>query len=393
MKNKIFLIFLVCFLSFSLISSAHYIVGYVNDALDGTLADTHEVVLYNPSVGESDNLTDVIGVTGNSFASQMYLIDCELLNIPCEVGDNLTVRVYDNGDNYVSTHDVFVNVTGAGFDFMDNLTLNSPIIFNSIVVDDELTFTPNEIDLLAASSRTVTCSAVVEDLDGGGFSNFYSEFFGQVSSSYGDTDDNNYHYTNSSCFEDSSYGTLNQSQINCTYELLYYSNTETWRCRIVGGDFFTNTTGEDTTFVNPLISIEMQDNITFGIVDSEAVSPEEEVVIYNRGNVLIDLALSGYGTVEGDFNSMTCTKGENISIDYKKYNLTSSNFGNLTLSQFEFNYTNLTTYPVTNDFNLNYRRNDTFDDAFNSTFWRVYVPYGSGGDCSGNIIFGAVLST
>jgi hypothetical protein len=176
MKSKIFLLIMCIFFIFPFVSSAHYLTGYVNDALDGTLADGHRVVVWNPSVGINDNITDTIGVLGNSNTEKMYLVDCELLNTPCEVGDNLSIKVYDAGDGYVSLKDIFVNITGAGFDFLDNLTLNSPIIFNSIVVDDSLNFTLNEIDLLAGNTREVFCEAVVEDLDGPTFSSFYSEF-------------------------------------------------------------------------------------------------------------------------------------------------------------------------------------------------------------------------
>ena len=69
------------------VSAAHFIVGKVNDSLDGISADGHKVVLWKPSVGLSDNITDTIGSSGNSGTSGYYLLDCELLNSPCVVGD------------------------------------------------------------------------------------------------------------------------------------------------------------------------------------------------------------------------------------------------------------------------------------------------------------------
>ena len=135
MKNKIlFLIFCIgIFLPF--VSSAHYIVGYVNDALDGTAANMHEVVLWNDANGLEDNLTGIIGPNGDSNQDNMYLIDCELLDSPCGVGDELKIKVYDIGDNYVS-FEVGVNVTGAGYDFVENISLNSPVTFSDVLVED-----------------------------------------------------------------------------------------------------------------------------------------------------------------------------------------------------------------------------------------------------------------
>lgn len=75
---------------------------------------------------------------------------------------------------------------------------------------------------------------------------------------------------------------------------------------------------------------------------------------------------------------MNCSIGniKNISINYEKYNLNTSTAGSLTLTEFEAAYVNLTSSPVVKKFDLNYRQNDTEDDAINSTYWRIYVPLG-----------------
>ena len=107
------------------------------------------------------------------------------------------------------------------------------------------------------------------------------------------------------------------------------------------------------------------------------------------------MSLSGYAINEGDNLSMNCTLGslKNISINYEKYNLTDSTAGSLTLSQFEADYINLTSSPVVKKFDLNYRQNDGENEAFNSTYWRIYVPVGVAGSCQGNIVFGATQAT
>ena len=83
-------------------SAAHYIVGTVEDAKDLTEANNHTILLWNPAIGNIDNLTDIIGPFGNSGQNNNYSIDCELLNTPCSEGDVLTLKVINNGDNYLS---------------------------------------------------------------------------------------------------------------------------------------------------------------------------------------------------------------------------------------------------------------------------------------------------
>ena len=120
-KLKFLLIFLFVILVLPFCSSTHYITGIVNDAFDRRDANDLEVILWNPLNGINDNLTDVIGVNGNSGASNIYLIDCEMLKIPCEVNDVLNVKVL----SYPYSFEVNLTVTGAGFDVVSNITLNS----------------------------------------------------------------------------------------------------------------------------------------------------------------------------------------------------------------------------------------------------------------------------
>ena len=245
--------------------------------------------------------------------------------------------------------------------------------------------------MLAKNTREVLCEAVLEEFDGEQVTNIYSEFFSTDSSYLGDVDDNNYHYSNNSCFVNSSYGNENQSKVVCGYDIWYYANSENWKCIINAADNLTNSTGEDSTFINSLLSIEVENELDFGSLNNENVSEEFEILVYNRGNVVSDLSFSGYGASESDGYAMVCNGGNNIDIGFKKYSFYSV-FGNLNLSEFESDYTNLTSSPFVEDFNLDFRKNDISDDAYNSTYWRIYVPQEVGGSCQGNIVFGAVMS-
>jgi hypothetical protein len=96
-------------------------VGIANDGLDGGSANDLEVVLWNPANGISDNLTDTIGVNGNSGQNNFYLIDCEGLDDPCEIGDTMRVKIF----SYPYSGEANATVTGAGFDAAGNITRNS----------------------------------------------------------------------------------------------------------------------------------------------------------------------------------------------------------------------------------------------------------------------------
>ena len=321
------------------------------------------------------------------------MMDCELLSGGCDIDDNLTLKVIDNGDNYIS-EGKNVTVHGFGYDIVDNITLNSPPSISSVTIDDDLSVPPNEIDLLPADTKEVTCSAIVTEYDGeDSLVNATARFFDNVDSGYENPDDNNLHYTNNTCLMNYTYGNPNEVEITCKFNVWYYANSQDWNCTIDSNDNLSiHSRNSGITFINPLLALGLDSFMGFGGIDNENVSVESKMNVTNYGNVKINLSLSGYGFTENDGNAMNCSTGtvKNISIYYEKFNLTSSTPGLINLSEFESKYINLTSYPVVKKFNLDYRQDDTLNDAINLTYWRIYVPVGVGGTCSGNIIFGAV---
>jgi hypothetical protein len=291
-----------------------------------------------------------------------------------------------------------LSVTGAGFDLMENLTLNSPPRVLNVSVDDLFSTPSQEIDLTAGGNTTISCIGIISDRDGeANIANATSQFFYIAGSFLGDSDDNNRHYTNSSCSLNSAYGNENESLANCTHSVKYYANSGGWNCSIIAYDNLTlSSIGSNITNINTLLAISLPDFIDYGTVDAMQVSGERIANVTNYGNVMLNLSLSGYGRYVGDGNAMNCTSGatRNISIQYEKYNLTASNTSSLTLSQFESRYVNLTSNAVTKRFGLLHRQNDTLSgvDDFNATYWRIYVPQGVAGSCTGNIVFGATQS-
>lgn len=373
-------------------SSARFVIGQVNDALDGEEADGYVITLWKPSVGVQDNETDIIGESGASGTPGFYQIDCELLDSPCAEGDEIRVKVFNNGSNYVTAEASLTVNTSLSFDEMENLTLNSPPFFVNLSVDDDLSTPSGEIDLTPASTREVFCEGVAYDHDGADFSGVRAEFFDSVGSFLGDSDANRIHYTNESCFVNSSYGGANESYVSCGFDVTYYASNSNWSCAINFSDGLVNLTASNDTYINPLVSIGVDGPVTFDVGASGEVSSELTVDVTNYGNVMLNLSLSGYGEVEGDDLAMACVGAgaPNITIDYQKYNLTDSTPGNLTLGQFENFYINLSSTPTVNIFNLNSRQSDLVNDAVRPTYWRIFVPADIEGTCTGNILFGAV---
>jgi len=249
------------------------------------------------------------------------------------------------------------------------------------------------VTLLANSTRIVNCTVEIEDFDTDvDIVNVTAEFFDNTASFHGDADDNNHHYTNTSCYIDTGYGDVYTALAHCLFDVQYYANAGTWNCSayvLDNSSYFHNES--NTTEIQPLLAIGMPDVIDYGTVNATFASDENMTNITNFGNVQINLSLSGYAIYEDDNLSMNCTMGflKNISIGYEKYNLTTSNLGILNLAAFEANYSNLTGNATVKEFNLDYNQNDTDNEAVNTTYWRIYVPDGIAGSCQGTIIVGA----
>jgi hypothetical protein len=149
--------------------------------------------------------------------------------------------------------------------------------------------------------------------------------------------------------------------------------------------------GSDNISIDPLLAVGLPSDINYGTVNATYVSDENTTIVMNYGNVRLNLSLSGYAVEEGDGYAMNCTYGniQNISIYYQQYNLTASNPGAITLSEMDEKNYNLSSDATVRQFALGHNYNETDNDAENETYWRIYVPIGVAGSCTGNIVFGA----
>lgn len=270
----------------------------------------------------------------------------------------------------------------------------SPEVLNVSIDEDNssITLNPN-------STKVVRCVALIRDYNNQtDINNITAEFYSN-GSSYGAADDKNKHYMNTTCvkndnfvswhsFSDDVYHTL----ANCTFAVEYYADPVSWNCTVFVNDSTGwNSTNNDTILMSELIAIALPDSISYGTVNATYMSLENFTNVSNAGNVDLNLSLKGWAVNQGDNLAMNCTQGaiRNISIEHEKYNLTNSASGELTLAQSILNYTNLSSTAVIKKFELKYRQQDSYNEATNATYWRIYVPIGVAGNCSGNIQFGA----
>lgn len=144
-RYNLFITIILFFIIVETLSASHYILGTVEDAVDSTLAENHTIFLWNPENGEQDNITDIIGFFGNSEQNNNYSIDCELLNSPCVEGDILTLKVINNGDDYLS-EEKNVTVNQSGYSLVDNIRLNSPPEVEAIFPENTLNLSYQDIE-------------------------------------------------------------------------------------------------------------------------------------------------------------------------------------------------------------------------------------------------------
>jgi hypothetical protein len=280
-----------------------------------------------------------------------------------------------------------------------------PEIRNVSIFDGNTSF-----NLAPNTTTLLNCAAIIRDFNNeSDISNVQAEiYYNNATVAYwGDgIFDNNTHYINYSCNISRNY-TNNTLQVsddiyhalaNCTFRVQYYARPGDWNCTVTVNDSMNwNATGSDNITINELLAVQLPSIIDYGTVNATFVSLENMTNVTNVGNVKINLSLYGYGYNVTDNNAMNCTLGsiKNISIEHEKYNLTSSTAGALTLGQTAtayYNLTNASMVPV-REFNLNYRQDDSVDDAINTTYWRIYVPIGVAGTCQGRVVIGATKSS
>jgi len=300
---------------------------------------------------------------------------------------------------FSTTFGVFAVVGEDNVTVITNLTVGNtyPEVLNVSIENDAASF-----DLTPNATTTLTCTVRMRDWNGDtDIEAVNATLYNSNSVAYGDSDDNNNHYTNGSCpidingewggHADDAYTAV----ANCTFEVDYYADADDWNCTVWINDSISwDETGTDDITINTLLALGLPDIIQYGTVNATEVSDENVTNVTNYGNVPMNLSVEGYAQTEGDGLAMNCSLGNigTIPVYWEKYNFTDTTAGTLTLSQFEATYANLSSSAVVREYDLAQRQDDGTNDAINSTYWRIYVPRGVAGTCQGKIIFGATQS-
>ena len=261
-----------------------------------------------------------------------------------------------------------------------NVTNSYPEILNITCNGD------NPITLTAGSTQLVTCIVEIRDYNGWDDVISVNGTFYHYLNESSDSDDNNTHYTNSSCTQGSNDG---QYLVNwtCSYDVWYYAVNGTWEANSTVNDSYSTIDNDfGNASISALLALNVTDVIDFGQLAVTETSPTPvEANVTNFGNVPINVSVWGYGgneSVAGAGFAMLCAI-RNITLPNERYSLNSGDAYNV--------MTPITGASVTIP-GLKIEK-QTLSSALsvNSTYWRLHInlttnPFGI---CNGTLVFAA----
>ncbi|OYT41358.1 hypothetical protein B6U80_01510 [Candidatus Pacearchaeota archaeon ex4484_26] len=235
------------------------------------------------------------------------------------------------------------------------------------------------------STVQVTCNGTIHDANGqSDISSLSGTLYDAGASNHADSDDNNKHYTNSSCVLFSGSGTTRGGE--CQFTVWYYANNATWQCNLSAVDSGSN---ENSTYKNrtiaKLIALMVPPDINFGNLNPGDTSGVNKTNITNSGNVDLGIKVYGYANnATTSPNAMNCTAGQdkNISLFYMHYNVTNPSCTGFSWTANYANLTNETNEVSWDSINLYQRQNDNIESK-NTTCWVLKIPSGTEADVSG----------
>jgi len=298
------------------------------------------------------------------------LLTILVLLLPIGVAPNI------NGSNYknVTVH-TEVNITNSRSEVL-NVSIYEAI-FNASV---------RNITISAGYSKTVYCNATIRDWNGFNDVAYVNATLWHSSSSYDAADDNNTHYTNTSCTINGSVTPPYIGWVVCSFDVWYYSNNGTWMCNVTAMDYQNASgVGNRSTIFYSVYALNVTDGINYGNVPVEEYSGNTTgnvtANVSNIGNMDINITVHGYGARFNDNLAMNCSLGGNITIDNERFSSSTSEWDSMTTLSGTAKQTGLTLAKPT-------------DSTITSTptYWQVYInsTNNPGGNCTGYVVFTAV---
>jgi hypothetical protein len=241
------------------------------------------------------------------------------------------------------------------------------------------------ITLNAGTTKTVSCLVQIRDYNGGNtISTVNGTFYYRLNES-SDPDDNNEHYTNVSCTNDTANG--NYVNWTCSWDVWYYANNGTWRVNATVMDNYNMSVfSYRNATLNALYALNVTPIINFGnMAVGDTIDPSVQANVTNFGNMNISVSVYGFGGENPTSYAglaMVC-EVRNISISNERYDLNSATA-----------YTAMTSVTSTATNITGLKVNQQIDDGsmqINSTYWRLHVNVTTNpfGECNGTVVFSA----
>jgi len=241
-----------------------------------------------------------------------------------------------------------------------------PIVF--AIPPQVIDVTISSVFLNSGDTKQVMCNASIFDPDGN-ISIVNATIF-DTSANQSSPDDNNNHYTNSSCTFNSS---GNMTDVFCGFDMQYYSNPSEWVCNISAYDEISSGSNHTNFTVEELKAMSITPisyHNGFGqSIPLDGFSVQAVMNITNEGNVNFSLALNG--------TDIQCETGS-IGSSNQRFSSTQdfSYYSGVALTHTKTNYTG---------FYVD-RRTDDSTPSLRHLYWLLKIAStGAGGDCTGII--------
>ncbi len=301
---------------------------------------------------------------------------CDLLEVisTYDLANDISLRFYTTygtgGTPTMYLDQALLNITYSGAAGCTDWGNTAPTI-TTVILDSLITLTPG-------STKKVYCNATITDSDNdmtGANATIYYYLNESIQA-----DDNNVHYTNSTC----SYTGSTIKDVNCAFDVYYLANNGTWNCNLTVTDGVYNSSDVDSGIIDALyaINISLQE-ISYGNLYQPEYSVDKTADAINLGNMPLNITVRGFGILENDNNAMICP-ANNISVDNERYAFAASTpfASKAVLTSTDVNTGNTVPKPT----NIAVTESTT-------TYWQLYAPPTTPslgiGKCNGSIVFTA----
>jgi hypothetical protein len=264
-----------------------------------------------------------------------------------------------------------------------NITHSRPEVLN-VSIYELVNMSNRNVTIAAGGIKTVYCNATLRSWNGfADITNVNATLFHVPSSNHTLIDNNNSHYTNSTCVLNGTTASPFIGWFVCSFDVYYYANNGTWMCNVTVKDSWNYTNyGANTTTFYPVYALNVTDGIDYGGVAVYDYSNNTVANLTNFGNMAINVTVEGYGARRGDGLAMNCSLNGNITVDNERFSLS-----NDTLFAAK---TVLASSPVLIPTLTMPKQTIPGTQIINSTYWQLYIPPNPAGNCTGAIVFTAI---